>query len=142
MEKIIIYGALANVNIENGNKLLADFFAKNTNDIEIRFYNYGPGVKSAFDWELILKSTASLVSIAGFIWNAYDKIVAPKKKKDSGIVIQIRGENEKIETFFIGKEYTDKKIFIESFTRKIKNFDRDLNLIKFESEQTTNVKIE
>lgn len=63
---------------------------------------------AAVDFYLVLSSAASVASIAGFLWMAYDRLIAPKKKQerkdDAGIYIVIRGPDGTCVQVWLGKD--------------------------------------
>ena len=122
-KKLIIYGALANLGIDQSEELLFNFFQDNISGIEILKSSRGPNIKNALDFQALINIGADLASIASVIWMAYDKFIKPKKQEDKSknepfLYIQIKSGNDKFVQFAIGKEYKDKDIFINSFVDK------------------------
>lgn len=142
--KVIILGAIANTGIEDGNQVFTKFLNENVKNIEVRRINYGPGPYMALDWQLIIDSAsliANIAAIAGTLWAAYEKFVAPIKKDNARVFVQFKNEEGKIVQFSIGSEYKDKKIFIETFTKKIESLNNDSNITTVEKEEKTTIQI-
>jgi hypothetical protein len=77
---------------------------------------------AAFDYTVILSAMGSVASIAALLWMAYDKFIAPKKSRqydDAGLYIGIRKPDSSVVDFWIGREHSDKDIFIKDFTAKV-----------------------
>lgn len=55
--------------------------------------------------------------------------------------MQFKNEEGNFVQFSIGSEYTDKKIFIETFTRKVENLNNDSNITTVEKEEKTTIQI-
>lgn len=121
--ELILQGALANTGIKNSSEELLTFLMENTTDIE--FYQEiresGKVINSALDWEMILSTTSSIITIAGALWAAYKKFIIPLKNKNKNafIFVQVRNERNQFIQFSIGKEDEDEETFIRSFTEKV-----------------------
>ena len=96
---------------------IIDFISSNIQDGEM--YKLEPkalGIHAAaFDIMLILGITANIASIASLLWMAYDKYIA-QKSKQGGLYLSMGKGDNKID-LYIGKEYKEKDIFIEVFTK-------------------------
>jgi len=95
-----------------------EFIAKQGSDYEAYALQPRRGLAAAIDFYLVLNSAASVASIAGFIWMAYDQWIAPKKrdpKNDTGIHIVIRGPDETLVKVWLGKDVSTKDEFEHTF---------------------------
>jgi hypothetical protein len=73
---------------------------------------------AGLDFYLVLESTASIASIAGFLWMAYARLIAPKKrgpKDDAGIYIEIRGPQRAFVKVWLGKDVHTQGEFAKQF---------------------------
>jgi hypothetical protein len=73
---------------------------------------------AALDFYLVLNSAASVASLAGFLWMAYDRLIAPKKrgaKDDAGIYIVIRGPKGTLVQVWLGKDVKTQAEFERRF---------------------------
>ncbi len=140
--KITILGALANSGIKNGNEVMTKYLADNIENVKVFRRDTGPGIKNALDWEIALSATASIVTIAGFLWKAYEKFIAPLNNDNAFIFVQVKNESDnKFEQFIIGDEYKDKDVFINSFVSKVENLTINNTSVRIERKSTTTIHI-
>lgn len=95
-----------------------EFIAKQGSDYEAYALRPRPVMAAALDFSLVLSSAASVASIAGFLWLAYDRLIAPKKrgpKDDAGIKIVIRGPAENLVEVWLGKDVHTQAAFEQCF---------------------------
>ncbi len=96
-----------------------EFIAKQDSDYEAYALRARPGMAAAVDFYLVLSSAASVASIAGFLWMAYDRLIAPKKKRgrkdDAGIYIVIHGPDGTLVQVWLGKDVHTQDEFEERF---------------------------
>lgn len=115
---LIISGALSNVSGVTNEEFLR-FLSKNLP--EAQFYQLTGVSKAALDWRIILHDVGAAASIAALLWTAYTSLIEPTKpgpKSDAGIYIVIGDEES--QRFWIGKDYKKKEVFIDTFTKEVK----------------------
>lgn len=139
MSKLIIRAALANTGAELKTDELLDFLMENTTDAEFYKLQPTPGaiMAAAFDWQMILGSTSSIVTIAGALWAAYKKLILPLKKKgkeDAFLFVAVENDKKEYEQFTIGHEYQSEEIFIREFAQKVTTIRNKTNPDEMESE--------
>jgi len=114
------------VNIEE----VYSFIESNLDDVDTYYINPEPGhcVAAALDYTMLLSLAADFASLASLLWIAYDKFIGSRKsspKDDAGIYIGIPFPNGKIMPFWIGNDYKDKDIFIETFVECIEELKQN-----------------
>ena len=121
--KIIIQGALANIGPDVKSTDFLNFMRDNISDADyyILFPKSGQIMAAAFDWSIVINSISTisgLITIAGFLWQAYTHFFKTKKS-DGFLIIQVKTEKNVTEQFILGKEYIDEASFIKSFSEKV-----------------------
>jgi len=124
MSKLIIRGALANTGSEIKTDELLDFLMNETKDTEFYKLSPTPGMimNAALDWQIILGSTASVITIAQIFWSAYKKFILPLKKKgkqNAFLFVTVENHKRDFAQFTIGQEYQSEEMFIQEFTEKV-----------------------
>lgn len=120
-QPLLISGALANVGGDVTTEDLLNFLSKHLSEAE--FYKITEVTAAALDWRVVLQDTAAITTIASALWLGYTAIVAPTKKEpdsSAGIYIVVGNAGDENSQFWIGNEYKDKDIFIENFTKRVK----------------------
>jgi predicted nucleotidyltransferase len=77
---------------------------------------------AAIEYLIVLGAIGSVASIASLLWAAYEKFIGQRKKSkddDAGLYISIEHPDGTRYNFWIGKEYKDREIFIQEFTKKV-----------------------
>jgi hypothetical protein len=105
--------------------MLLDHLKENIPDADFYRLTPKPGtiMNAAVDWQMIA-NIASVVTIAGAFWTAYEKFIAPcqSKYKNAFLIIDIQlGRNLSIQ-FFLGRENIDRESFTQDFSEKIHKF--------------------
>lgn len=123
---VVLKMALANTGygIEEAEEVY-DFIETNSKNIETYQLDANRVTVAAIDYVIILGSLGSVASIAALLWMAYEKFIAPKKRKKedtSGIYIHIDSEEGNPLEFWLGNEFKEKDLFIECFTKKVTEF--------------------
>jgi hypothetical protein len=113
---LILQGALANVNQEVSNEELLDYLKENLPEAEFYKLSPKPGsiMAATFDWQVILNSTASVITIAGVLWSAYKKFIAPQRLKGNTtafLFISLKNKDKRFIQFCIGEQYKDEQEF-------------------------------
>ncbi len=115
--ELVISGAIANFNAIKSEEFLKKLLDK-VSDIELYKFNPTPGriYNAAFDWKII-GNISAILGILGFVWEFYDKEIAPKKEKDSnsGIVIMFNNYNT-TNNIWIGNDVKTKAEFEQRIT--------------------------
>jgi len=119
-QPIVISGALANVRGAVDTEQLLKFLAEEAPGVD--FYKATGVMGAAIDWRGILQDAATVATIAGLLFTAYTTLIEPGKKdpkSDAGIVVVVQEKGDKPVQFWIGKDYKDREIFIEEFTKEV-----------------------
>jgi hypothetical protein len=128
LENLILHIALANTyNCDFQPDEIYNYLENDQNIIH--GYQFAPKgtAASAIDYLAVLYVVGSTASVASLLWNAYDKYIGSKKrdKKDSaGLFISLDVSAGTRFSFWIGKDYVDKKIFIQIFSKKLAEFQK------------------
>jgi len=128
MNQVSIGIAIANTHGSVDTEQIYSFIESQEGNFET--YKLVPPPGSIFaagiDYKLILDIAGSATSIASILWLAYDKFIAPKKKKNksAGIVIIIQKDNGANDQFWIGHTDNSKEIFIQTFSKKVDGIRR------------------
>ena len=136
-ETLLVSGALANVHGIKNEELL-HFLSQNLPDAE--FYQLTGASAAAIDWRGIFRDTGAAASIAALLWMAYVEIVEPTKKEqesDAGIYVVLG--NEESQQFWIGKDFRDRDIFVQTFSKewqRITETENERKRIELEIEET------
>ena len=87
----------------------------------------GRHVRAAVEYIVLLGAVGSVASIASLLWQAYDKFIGQKKKKEdtAGLYISIEFPDRTRYDFWLGNEYKDRDIFIEEFTNAAEKLQND-----------------
>ncbi len=132
IESLIFQGALANVSNELNSDDLLKFLDDRINDAE--FYKFQPEVgkiyNSALDWTMIVSTSASIITIAGALWDAYKHFVQPihkKGNKSAFLFITMKNKDGNFTQFSIGNQYENKEIFVRDFIKKTEELKIKLN---------------
>ncbi|MBD7970486.1 hypothetical protein [Paenibacillus gallinarum] len=136
---LILNGALANVNHEVSSDELLDFLKWNLPEADFYKLNPKPGsiTASAFDWQAIISTSSSIITIAGVLWTAYKKFIVPLKsrgKTNAFLLVTIRNEKKEFTQFSIGVEYKNEQEFITDFTEKVERIRINPNTNELEIE--------
>ncbi len=125
--ELIVVGAFANCGQDPPTESLLEVLAKEAKDLAVfRFQpkpRPGVRIKAAFDWQAILGTGADLLAFGGLIWAAYERYIKPKLITASAgqkpfLFVSLRKPDGTFIQFGLGNEYTEKDVFIESFTRQ------------------------
>lgn len=79
-------------------------------------------VAASIEYVILLGVIGSVASIASLLWMAYDKFIGQKKQSnndDAGLYISIEYPDGTQYNFWLGKEYKNRKIFIQEFTKRV-----------------------
>lgn len=136
---LILNGALANVNHEVSTDELLDFLKGNLPEADFYKLNPKPGsiTAAAFDWQVILSTSSSIITIAGVLWAAYKKFIVPLKsrgKTNAFLFVTIRNGEKEFTQFSIGDEYKNEQEFITDFTEKVERIRLNPNTNEMEIE--------
>lgn len=77
----------------------------------------GPA-SAALDFFLVLNTVGSVASIAGFLWFAYDRFIASRKRDandSAGIYIAVQRPDGTVIDIFLGRDVLNKEDFIQRF---------------------------
>ena len=87
----------------------------------------GRHVCAAVEYIVLLGAVGSIASIASLLWQAYDKFIGQKKKKEdtAGLYISIEFPDRTRYNFWLGNEYKDRDIFIEEFSNTVEKLQVD-----------------
>ena len=122
-QDLILAGALANTNGAGKTKDLLSYLSDEVEGLDLYYLQPSPGMKAAIDWQAILATSASLVAVARGLWAAYEKFIKPLRDRDpkstAGLFIQVREKDGRSTQFFVGPEYKDKDVFIQTFTERV-----------------------
>jgi hypothetical protein len=114
---------------------LLDFISSRLQDIELYKLQPKPGslTGAAIDWQAFVNTSASIITIGQVLWFAYEKFIKPihEKNFEADLYIHIRTEECKSIQFMIGRNFKDKKSFLEAFEKSIRKLEREpLNIKK------------
>ena len=123
-KEIILAGALANVHHQVSNDDLLEFLVENIPDSDFYKIKQSGIMGAALDWLAIISATASVITIATILWNAYKKFIKPliknNPKSNAGLFIQLKNENGDSIQFMIDKKYKNREIFLNEFIESYK----------------------
>lgn len=91
----------------------------------------------------VLYVAGSISSIGTALWMAYDKFIAPRKKRETergGIYVAIRRADGTVADFFIGETYRDRDIFIGDFEAAVSEVREAPELPKAQAQRTYELK--
>ena len=96
-----------------------DFIEGNAEEFECyRLAPAHPGTirAAAIDFFIVLYSSASVASLASFLWLVYEKVIARRKNEegDAGIIVTL--DPERGLQLWIGRDYKNKDVFLSAFT--------------------------
>lgn len=118
---MLLQGAIANASQEvNTDEFLA-FLADELPQAAFFKFQPPPGkiLAAAIDWRAVIMDTASIITIANGLWQAYDRFVKPihesNPSSNAAIFVMITNESGEQAQFMIGGDVKDKDIFISSF---------------------------
>ncbi len=77
------------------------------------------GVAAAIEFVTILGRVADIASIAALLWMAYDKVMARRRSRQRESFLYVAVDPEKGLHWSLGKDFTDKDVFIKDFTAKV-----------------------
>jgi hypothetical protein len=130
--KIPIWGALANISDISTHQFLERVYNKALHEdcvddiwlFERQLQRGAFRPAAALDWHIILQNIRALDSIAKVLWDAYEELIFPKKAQnpDAGIYLLIGNPQEEFNSFFLGKDFTDRTIFVREFKRGFLRF--------------------
>lgn len=135
---VIVRAVLANSEYENSSDDLLIYLKEQIKDGEFYKLTPKPGsmMHSAIDWQLIA-NIASVISIAGFLWTAYEKFIVRNKDKRNNSLLFVQFQiGDKTAQFKLGEEHCNhKEIFIRNvaetvYTMKVNNSSEDIELQK------------
>jgi len=142
---VLVQAALANAGYAKSTELLLAFLQENVQ--EAVFYKQIPRprviMNTALDWQMVA-NVASIATIAGVLWNAYEKLIAPRKDTNRNAfvyVIVLIGKRQL--SFNICEEYGDEQTFTNAFLETIHaasmctNPDDDVDAIRELDESKT-----
>jgi hypothetical protein len=127
-QPLIISGTLANVDSSVSTEDLIQYLSDRLPEGEL--HRLKGATAAAFDWALVLETSAQVATIASLLWQAYKHLVEPTKteeESDAGIYI-IMGE-EQAHQFWIGKDIQDEEACLKYFLRISKQVSVDPGVI-------------
>ncbi len=130
--KIPIWGSLANISDISPHQFLERIYSKAfqedcVDDIWLFERQLQRGAfrpAAALDWHIILQNIRAIDSIAKVLWDAYEELIFPQKAQhpNAGNYLLIGNPQEEFNSFFIGKDFTDRTIFVREFKRGFLRF--------------------
>lgn len=83
----------------------------------------------AFQFLAVLGAIGSVASIASLLWDAYEKLIVPKKdggKENAGLMISVAPSEHRIgKLFWIGGTYKTRGDFVKEFETVLAELDAD-----------------
>jgi hypothetical protein len=71
---------------------------------------------AAINWRVIFPDHAAASSLALALWSGYESFIKPLHEGDANqsaaLIVQIKNEQGAVDQFLVGKEITDKEVFL------------------------------
>jgi len=129
--ELMLGGAIVNCTDRDKTDELLDYLVNMLKEIELYKLKPKPGslTATAFDWQIMIGTTASIYTIGQALWYAYRKFIKPIREKNQNsstdLYINIRTEDMKFEEFMIGKNFKDKESFLKAFGESVKKLEEE-----------------